>query len=55
MELIRHYFESLEDIQQNAKAGLGAIQEDDFEKCFQQLQDCWNKCICEEGRHLQED
>jgi hypothetical protein len=41
MGLKGHRFESAEKIQQNTTSGLRTIQEDDFQKYFQQWQNRW--------------
>jgi len=43
-------FESREDIMQNATAQLNMIPHEAFQKCFQQWQDRWEKCV-----HYQRD
>ena len=43
-------FESREDITRKVTAQLDMIPQEAFQKCFQQWQDCWKKCV-----HYQED
>ena len=45
-----HHFTSAEEIQRNIAACLGAISKDDFQRHFQQWQDCWSKLYVQKGR-----
>jgi hypothetical protein len=40
---------SADEIPNKVTAGLTAIQKVRFKNFFQQQQDSWSKCICEEG------
>jgi len=44
-----HHFTSPEEIQQNIAACLRAISKDDFQRHFQQWQDCWRKLYMQKG------
>jgi hypothetical protein len=45
-----HHFTSAEAIQQNIAACLRAISKDDFQRHFQQWEDCWSKLYVQKGR-----
>jgi hypothetical protein len=38
--------QTMEDIKSNATAELQKIPKEAFQRCFQQWQDRWNKCVC---------
>ena len=48
-------FESSEDIESSTTDILKAISKEDFQKCFQQWQERWNKCVCAEGQYFEGD
>jgi hypothetical protein len=48
-------FESREDIMWNVTAQLNTIPKDVFQKCFQQRQDCWDKCVHYQGDYSEGD
>jgi hypothetical protein len=48
-------FESREDIMQNATAQLITIPKDAFQKCFQQWQKRWEKCVHYQGDYFEGD
>jgi len=48
-------FESREDIMQNATAQLYKIPQEAFQKCFQQWQDRWKKCVHYQGDYFEGD
>ena len=48
-------FESREDIMRNATAQLYMIPQEAFQKCFQQWQDCWKKCVHYQGDYFEGD
>ena len=48
-------FESREDIMRNATAQLYVIPQEAFQKCFQQWQDRWKKCVHYQGDYFEGD
>jgi len=48
-------FESREDIMRNATAQLNMIPQEAFQKCFQQWQDRWKKCVHYQGDYFKGD
>jgi len=48
-------FETIEDIKVNPTANLRAIPIEGYQRCFQQLQSRWSKCVCAEGRYFEGD
>jgi hypothetical protein len=48
-------FESKEDIIANATAGLFAIRKTEFQKCFEQWQERWEKCVHHQGDYFEGD
>ena len=48
-------FKSKEDIMRNATAQLDMIPQEAFQKCFQQRQDRWKKCVHYQGDYLEGD
>jgi len=48
-------FESKEDIMRNATAQLNMIRQEAFQKCFQQWQDHWKKCVHYQGDYFERD
>jgi hypothetical protein len=48
-------FESREDIMQNATAQLDIIPQEAFQKCFQQWQGWWKKCVHYQGDYFEGD
>ena len=50
-----HRFEATEDIKRNSTKTLSDIQKEEFEKCFQQWQKCWAKCVAAEGNYVEDN
>jgi len=50
-----HRFDHVEDIQVNATRQLRAVTKSDYQKCFRQWQECWNKCIRAQGHYFEGD
>jgi len=48
-------FDYVEDIQANATRQLRAITKSDYQRCFCQWQECWNKCIQAQGHYFEGD
>jgi len=48
-------FESREDIMRNATAQMYMIPQEAFQKCFQQWQDRWKKCVHYQGDYFEGD
>ena len=42
-------FENNEDIKANTTDRLKLLKKEDFQTCFPQWQERWNKCVCAEG------
>jgi transposase len=51
----RRRFDYVEDIQANATRQLRAITKSDYQRCFRQWQEHWNKCIQAEGHYFEGD
>jgi hypothetical protein len=49
MPLKGNRFQDTEEIKRNAKMQLLAIPNSQFQKCFGQGKDHWNKCVVSEG------
>jgi hypothetical protein len=46
----------VEDIKENAEAGLRSIKKkDDFKECSKAWEDRWSKCVCAEERYFEGD
>jgi len=45
----------VEDIQANATRQLRAITKSDYQRCFRQWQESWNKCIQAQGHYFEGD
>jgi len=50
-----HRFDYIEDIQANATRQLRAITKSDYQRCFRQWQERWNKCIQAQGHYFEGD
>ena len=50
-----HQFHDIEDIQANAMRQLRAITKSDYQRCFHQWQERWNKCIQAQGHYFEGD
>jgi len=50
-----HQFDYVEDIQANATRQLRAITKSDYQRCFHQWQERWNKCIRAQGHYFEGD
>jgi len=48
-------FDYAEDIQANATRQLGAITKSDYQRCFHQWQERWNKCIQAQGHYSERE
>ena len=48
-------FESREDIMRNAMEQLLTIPKTEFQKCFQQWQEHWQKCVHSQGAYFEGD
>jgi len=48
-------FDYVEDIQANATRQLRAITKRDYQRCFRQWQERWNKCIQAQGHYFEGD
>ena len=48
-------FESREDITRNATDLMNMIPQEAFQKCFQQWQDSWKKCVHHQGDYFEGD
>ena len=48
-------FDYVEDIQANATRQLRAITKSDYQRCFRQWQERWNKCIQTQGHYFEGD
>jgi len=48
-------FDYVEDIQANATRQLRAIKKSDYQRCFRQWQEHWNKCIQPQGHYFEGD
>lgn len=50
-----HRFEGVESIKQNATRELKSIPQSDYQKCYEQWQYRWAKCVAAEGMYFEED
>jgi len=50
-----HQFDYVEEIHANAMRLLRAIMRSDYQRCFCQWQEHWNKCIQAQGHHFEGD
>lgn len=48
-------FDDVDSIKMNATQQLNGVQKDEFQKCFQQWQERWRKCIVSEGDYFEGD
>ena len=48
-------FQTIEDIQENAKRELRAITESAFQEAFQQWKNRWERCVASKGDYVEED
>jgi hypothetical protein len=48
-------FATMEDIKSNATTDLWEIPKEAFQRCFQQWQDRWSKCVCAQGSDFEGD
>jgi len=48
-------FDDIEEVQANAMRQMRAITKSDFQRCFCQWQECWNKCIQAQGHYFEGD
>ena len=48
-------FDYVEHIHANAMRQLRAITKSDYQRCFHQWQECWNKCIQAQGHYFEGD
>jgi len=48
-------FDCVEDIQANATRQLRVITKSDYQRCFHQWQERWNKCIQVQGHYFEGD
>jgi transposase len=48
-------FETIEDIKSNTTDRLKLLKKEDFQTCFRQWQERWNKCVCAEGEYFEGD
>jgi hypothetical protein len=48
-------FQYVEDIQKYLMMALKVIPQQEFQKCFQQWQHCWAKCIAAQGEYFKGD
>jgi len=48
-------FDYIEEIQANATRQRRAITKSDYQRCFCQWQECWNKCIQAQGHYFEGD
>ena len=49
------HFATIEVIKANVTANLRAIPIEGYQRCFEQLQIHWSKCVCSEGRYFEGD
>jgi len=50
-----HRFDDIEEVQANATGQMRAITKRDFQRCFHQWQERWNKCIQAQGHYFKGD
>ena len=55
MQLKGTRFESQDDIIQNMMAKLYSIRKEAFQKCFEQWQNCWEKCVLSQADYFEGD
>jgi len=48
-------FDDTEEVQTKVTRQMRAITESDFQRCFRQWQECWNKCIQAQGHYFKGD
>jgi len=48
-------FDDIEEVQANATRQMRAIKKSDFQWCFRQWQERWNKCIQAQGHYFEAD
>jgi hypothetical protein len=48
-------FDDIEEVQANATRQMRAITKSDFQRCFRQWQERWNKCIQAQGHYFKGD
>jgi len=48
-------FDDIEEVQANVMRQMAAITKSDFQRCFRQWQECWNKCIQAQGHYFEGD
>jgi transposase len=48
-------FDYIEEIEANTKKQLRAITKSDYQRCFRQWQERWNKCIQAQGHYFEGD
>jgi len=49
------YFEDTDEIRSNTTAGLKAIQQNQFQNCFQAWTRRWHVCIASQGEYFEGD
>ena len=50
-----HQFDYIEEIQANTMRRLRVIMKSDYQRCFRQWQECWNKCLQAQGHYFEGD
>jgi len=50
-----HRFDDVEMIQDNVMKQLRTITKSDYQRCFRQWQERWNKCIQAQGHYFEGD
>jgi len=48
-------FDDIEEVQANMTRQMRATKKRDFQRCFRQWQERWNKCIQAQGQYFEED
>jgi len=48
-------FDDIEEVQANMMRQMRDITKSDFQRCFRQWQECWNKCIQAKGHYFEGD
>jgi len=46
-------FDDIEEVQANATRQIRVTTKSDFQRCFRQWQECWNKCIRAQGHYFE--
>ena len=46
-------FQSREDIMKKSTEELGSIPEEEFKRCFEKWQKCWEKCVYHQGEYFE--